>query len=199
MHRSSESVAGLATALAKAQIELVNPEKSLVANIRSGRGGESNQSFRYAPLSSGLDIIRKTLGRHEIAVMQTTAFDSTHGLVNLTTLLAHTTGEWISSDWPVCPMSDMATPSRMGAALTYARRYALFALVGIAGDDDLDAPDLNIRNGASVPSEGSSQVAQVEKPGPNGAALGNSRNRGPVRKPEPTARPSILAPDASAQ
>ena len=105
MHRSSESVAGLATALAKAQIELINPEKSLIANIRSDRRGESNQSFRYAPLSSGLDIIRKTLGRHEIAVMQTTAFDAASGLVNLTTLLAHTTGEWISSDWPVCPMS----------------------------------------------------------------------------------------------
>ena len=146
MHRSSESVAGLATALAKAQVELINPEKSLVANIRSGRGGEANQHFRYAPLSSGLDIIRKTLGRHEIAVMQTTALDPQSGIVNLTTLLAHTTGEWISSDWPICPMSDMATPSRMGAALTYARRYALFAMVGIAGEDDLDAPDLNNGN-----------------------------------------------------
>src|SRR5471032_1804006 len=142
MHRSSESVAGLATALAKAQIELINPEKSLTANIRSGRGGETNQSFRYAPLSSGLEIIRKTLGRHEIAVMQTTAVDPTRGYVNLTTLLAHTSGEWISSEWPVCPIADTATPHRMGAALTYARRYALFALVGIAGEDDLDAPDL---------------------------------------------------------
>ena len=199
MHRSSESVAGLATALAKAQIELVNPEKSLTATIRSERAGAPNQSFRYAPLSIGLDIIRKTLGRHEIAVMQTTAVDPASGVVNLTTLLAHTTGEWISSDWPVCPMSDMATPSRMGAALTYARRYALFTLVGIAGDDDLDAPDLNIRNGASVPSEGSSQLAQVEKPGPNGVALGNSRNRGPMRKPEPNARQPILGPNDSAQ
>src|SRR5258706_3104127 len=143
MHRSSESVAGLATALAKAQIELVNPEKSLIANIRSDRAGVPNQSFRYAPLSSGLDIVRKTLGRHEIAVMQTTDFDATSGMVNLTTLLAHTTGEWISSDWPVCPVSDVSAPHRMGAALTYARRYDLFALVGIAGDDDHDAPGLD--------------------------------------------------------
>ena len=83
MHRSSESVSGLATALAKAQIELINPEKSLVANIRSERAGVPNQTFRYAPLSSGLDIVRKTLGRHEIAMMQTTAFDAVSGMVNL--------------------------------------------------------------------------------------------------------------------
>jgi hypothetical protein len=199
MHRSSESMAGLATALAKAQIELINPEKSLIANIRSQRGGESNQSFRYAPLSSGLDIIRKTLGRHEIAVMQTTAFDAPNGLVNLTTLLAHTSGEWISSDWPVCPMSDMATPSRMGAALTYARRYALFAMVGIAGDDDLDAPDLNIGNGTLVHSESASQLAQIEMPRPNGAALSNSGIRPRIKKSEPNTRQPVLAPTESAE
>ena len=64
------------------------------------------------------------------------------GLINLTTVLAHASGEWIASDWPVCPISETATPHRMGASLTYARRYALFTLVGIAGEDDLDAPDL---------------------------------------------------------
>ena len=142
MHRSSPSIASLAAALAKAQAELVNPEKSLVATISSGHRGGPEQSFRYAPLSSGLDIVRKTLGQHEIATVQTTAIDQAAGLVNLTTVLAHASGEWIASDWPVCAIADTATPHRMGAALTYARRYALFALVGIAGEDDLDAPDL---------------------------------------------------------
>ena len=140
MQRSSSSIASLAAALAKAQAELVNPEKSLVATIRSDRGGE--QTFRYAPLSSGLDIVRKVLGQHEIATVQTTAIDQAAGIVNLTTLLAHASGEWISSDWPVCAIADTATPRRMGAALTYARRYSLFTLVGITGEDDLDAPDL---------------------------------------------------------
>ena len=140
MQRSSSSIASLAAALAKAQAELVNPEKSLVATIRSDRGGE--QTFRYAPLSSGLDIVRKILGQHGIATVQTTAIDQAAGIVNLTTLLAHASGEWISSDWPVCAIADTATPRRMGAALTYARRYSLFTLVGIAGEDDLDAPDL---------------------------------------------------------
>jgi hypothetical protein len=141
MHRSSESVAALASALAKAQAELVNPEKSLTATIRSGRPGEGERSFRYAPLASGLDIVRKTLGQHEIATVQTTAIDKETGVVNLSTVLAHASGEWIASDWPVCAVAETANPQRMGAALTYARRYALFTLVGIAGEDDLDAPD----------------------------------------------------------
>ena len=142
MQRSSESIACLATALAKAQVELTNPEKSLLATIRPSGPGEAERSFRYAPLSSGLDIVRKTLGQHEIATVQTTAIDQTAGIVNLTTVLAHSSGEWIASDWPVCAISETATPHRMGAALTYARRYALFTLVGIAGEDDIDAPDL---------------------------------------------------------
>jgi hypothetical protein len=142
MQRSSESVAALASALAKAQAELVNPEKTLTATIRSAASGEGQRTFRYAPLSSGLDIVRKTLGQHEIATVQTTAIDQASGLVNLTTVLAHASGEWIASDWPVCPIAEMASPQRMGAALTYARRYALFTLVGIAAEDDLDAPDI---------------------------------------------------------
>src|SRR6266536_648933 len=143
MHRSSESIAALAAALAKAQTELTNPEKSLTATIRPERAGEGARTFRYAPLSSGLDIVRKTLGKHEIAFFQTTAIDQPTRSVSLTTTLTHASGEWIASEWPVCPVSDMAAPHRMGAALTYARRYALFTLVGIAGEDDLDAPDLN--------------------------------------------------------
>src|ERR1700704_5032856 len=143
MHRSSESVAALASALAKAQAELVNPEKSLTATIKGVRAGEGDRTFRYAPLSSGLEIVRKTLGQHQIAAIQTTAIDHPTGIVNLTTMLAHAYGAWIASDWPVCPIADMASPRRMGAALTHARRYALFTLVGIAGEDDLDAPDLD--------------------------------------------------------
>src|SRR5438270_4528583 len=101
MHRSSESVAALASALAKAQAELVNPEKSLTAIIRAARAGEGDRSFRYAPLSSGLDIVRKTLGQHEIATVQTTGIDKQNGVVSLTTMLAHASGEWIASEWPV--------------------------------------------------------------------------------------------------
>ena len=150
MHRSSELIASLAAALAKAQMMLTNPEKSLTATVRTDRYDEPGRTFRYAPLSSGLDIVRKALGQHEIATVQTTAIDQATQAVSLTTVLAHSSGEWIASDWPVCALSEMATPRRMGAALTYARRYALFTLVGIAGEEDLDAPDL-----AGQPSEAS--------------------------------------------
>src|SRR6476620_3680575 len=142
MHRSSDTIATIAAALAKAQVELTNPEKSLTATIRSPFPRETDRTFRYAPLSSGLDIVRKSLDRHEIATIQSTEIDKEAGLLRLTTILAHSSGEWVSSEWPVCPMSDIASAQRMGAALTYARRYALFTLVGIAGEDDLDAPDL---------------------------------------------------------
>jgi hypothetical protein len=142
MQRSSESIGTIAAALAKAQAQLVNPEKTLVATIRSDGLRGTEQTFRYAPLSSGLDIVRKTLSQHEIATVQTTSIDETVGIVRLSTVLAHASGEWIASDWPVCAIGDTEAPHRMGAALTYARRYALFTLVGIAGEDDLDAPDL---------------------------------------------------------
>lgn len=141
MHRSSESIGAIASALARAQGTLNNPEKSLIATIRSPFPRETDRTFRYASLASGLEIIRKGLGENEIATIQTTAIDQVTGQINLTTLLAHSSGEWISSDWPVCSISDIASPHRMGSALTYARRYALFALVGIAGEDDLDAPE----------------------------------------------------------
>ena len=121
MQRSSELMGTMAAALAKAQSEITNPEKSLTATIRSPFPREGDQTFRYAPLSTGLDIVRKVLGRHEIATVQTTAIDHEAGLIRLTTVLAHASGEWVSSDWPVCPVSDTVAPHRMGAALTYAR------------------------------------------------------------------------------
>jgi hypothetical protein len=150
MHRSSESVAAIATALAKAQTELSNPEKAMVGTVYNVRS-DSPQSFRYASLSSGLDIIRKALGGQQIAVAQTTDIDRASGTVNLTTVLLHTSGEWISSHWPVCQLSETSAPRRMGAALTYARRYALFTMVGIAGEDDLDAPPDVTSDAAAAP------------------------------------------------
>ncbi|MCK1675333.1 ERF family protein [Bradyrhizobium sp. 150] len=142
MQRCSETISQIAGALAKAQAELDNPEKSLTATIASPFPREESRTFRYASLASGLEIVRKCLTKYEIATVQATAIDSDTGLIRLTTTLLHSSGEWIASDWPVCPVTETATPHRMGAALTYARRYALFTLVGIAGEDDLDAPDL---------------------------------------------------------
>jgi hypothetical protein len=136
-------------------------------------------------LASGLDIVRKTLGRHEIAIVQTTAVDQPGGTINLTTLLAHTSGEWISSEWPVCPVTDTNAPRRMGAALTYARRYALFTLVGIAGEDDLDAPDLNDGTASHKDPDIQSEVKGNQSPSTMGPDHGTnrptSRNRTPAK------------------
>jgi hypothetical protein len=172
MHRSSETIGAIAAALAKAQGELTNPEKSLTATVTVA----GTRSFRYASLASGLDIVRKCLGQHEIAAVQTTAIDRDAGQIRLTTLLAHASGEWIASEWPVCPIEDIVAPRRMGAALTYARRYALFALVGIAGEDDLDAPDLLDE----------SVAAASVKPAPRG---GSAERTAPSRK--------VLDPESS--
>jgi hypothetical protein len=174
MQRSSSSIGGLAAALAKAQAELVNPEKSLIGSVSANGPDGAERLFRYAPLSAGLDIVRKTLGQNEIAVVQTTAIDASAGVINLTTTLAHASGEWIASDWPVCSIGETETPHRMGAALTYARRYALFTLVGIAGEDDLDAPDLiaptNQTSGSGKPKEGAGRTTNGSRPHSGGAA-----------------------------
>jgi len=190
MQRSSESIGAIAAALAKAQVELANPEKSLVATIRSPFPREGDRTFRYASLSSGLDLVRNALGKHEIATVQTTAIDHESGLIRLTTVLAHSSGEWVSSDWPVCPVGETAAPHKMGAALTYARRYALFTLVGIAGEDDLDAPDLpgmKLDKGTAGPSN-------LEKPNGHAGAVDFSP---PYRKGSPRKlRPPVPILDA---
>ena len=187
MQRSSHSVGALAAALAMAQAEIQNPEKSLTATIVSPFPREGMRSFRYAPLSSGLDLVRKCLGQHEIATIQATAIDGESGLILLTTTLVHASGEWVASDWPVCPVSETAAPHRLGAALTYARRYALFTLVGIAGEDDLDAPDLA---GAEVTVHAHQAKHQLVEPKSSSVSQGSEkrgrgeRTRAPVLPPE---------------
>jgi hypothetical protein len=98
MQQSSGTIGAIAAALAKAQAELTNPEKSLTATIRASHPRDHDQTFRYAALSSGLDIVRKALGSHEIATVQMTAIDKEAGLIRLTTTLAHSSGEWLSSE-----------------------------------------------------------------------------------------------------
>jgi hypothetical protein len=127
-------------------------------------------------LASGLDIVRKNLSAHEIATIQTTAIEDDQ--IRLTTLLAHASGEWISSTWPVCAVTETAAPHRLGAALTYSRRYALFALVGIAGEDDLDAPELAV---ASSPQPEPPKAPNV---GPKRVSLHQPSQLGPIRSAE---------------
>src|SRR4051812_37743262 len=141
MQLCSSVIAQLAGALAQAQRELVNPPKSLTAVLEGDRSGRG-RTYRYAPLSAGLDIVRQTLGKHELAVIQTTHVDQASATVLLTTTLTHGSGEWVAATWPVCRLADLSQPKLMGAPLTHARRDGLLTLVGLAGEDDLDAPNL---------------------------------------------------------
>ena len=189
MQNCSSTIGALACALAKAQAELSNPEKSLTAILPGVFPREEARSFRYASLASGLDLVRKCLGQHEIATIQTTAIDKEAGLVHLTTTLAHSSGEWMSSDWPVCPVSETNAPHRMGTALTYARRYALFTLVGIAGEDDLDAPDLPSMDPLpTLPVNGNGPRQANGHTSAFGAAVANRRKQ---------SAPPTLDPEAS--
>jgi hypothetical protein len=131
---------------------------------------------------------------------QTTAIDSAVGMVNLPTILAHASGEWIASDWPVCPVAETANPHRMGAALTYARRY------------DLDAPEICAPAPAMGPlgsarTAGSAEAASTDRPatgrGIDGSAGGlqlpaRSHGNGRARGTAKPASPPVLSADKSA-
>lgn len=114
-----------------------------------------------------------------VGAIQSTRIEQVTGQIHLTTLLAHASGKWISSDLPVCACKEVEAPHRIGAALTYARRYALFALVGIAGEDDLDAPD--VMTGSPAARDPETLL------GPKGKPSGRVMNRPPMLAPERSA------------
>ena len=113
----AERIASRRGLLLKAQIELTNPEKSLIGTIWSDDPEHGERAFRYASLSSGLDIVRKVLGQHEIATVQTTSVDQTGGFINLTTVLAHASGEWIAQIGR-CTEVNVAVQTNVGLDLT---------------------------------------------------------------------------------
>ena len=132
MISTSQELDAFAEAFAKAQGELVNPPKSKV---------NPHFNSRYVDLSDGLDVIRKTFSKNGLAVIQGTAF--VNEVTILTTRILHKSGQWMEWNYPV---SGLDTHQKMGSAMTYARRYALFSIVGVAGEDDDDG------NAASAPA-----------------------------------------------
>ena len=123
----SENIAELAAALSKAQ-----------ANITGALKDSANPFFksRYADLNSVWDACRKQLTDNGLSVIQTT--DIVSDTVVVRTTLAHASGQWISGVLPVKAKDD--GPQAQGSGITYARRYALAAIVGLAQiDDDAEA------------------------------------------------------------
>ncbi len=121
--KCSEATNEISAALAKAQGIINNPAKKA-----------ENPHFKssYADLSAGINAIREGLSVNGLAIVQATRVEA--DVLMLDTRLSHASGQWIEAEFPVCKFP--SPPQVTGSALTYARRYSLFGMVGIAGEDD---------------------------------------------------------------
>ena len=117
MRASSDTIAQLAAAMAKAQSELVNPAKSLTAVIERGATVAARKATNMRRCHPGSTSCARAFGKYELAVIQTTHVDRERSLVLLTTTIAHGSGEWISGLWPVCTIADIGHPKLMGQRL----------------------------------------------------------------------------------
>jgi hypothetical protein len=131
--KTSEQTDALFKALSEYQSEAVNPQKTSTADIPTKSGG--SYSYSYAPLPDILDANRPLLAKHGLSVVQESSGEN--GTVSLTTLVAHTSGQWLMAG-PVS-VSCSGGPQVVGSAITYLRRYSLCAVLGISGDSDDDA------------------------------------------------------------
>lgn len=170
--RRSLSITQLAMAMVAVQKQIEDPTKNKKAD--AGTRG----SYRYADLPTVLDVARPALVANGFAVMQFPC--ELDDAPALTTLLIHSSGEWVETTAKIRPVDPK--PQNVGSALTYARRYALLALCGIAADDDDDG------KAAGQPRP---QQAQQPRPAPVPAdyakrivaALANAKSRaegGPI-------------------
>ena len=129
---TSQTIGQIAGALSKAQAEIKNPAKDKTATIPNKAGG-AGFKYSYSDFATALDSIRPVLTKHKIAFVQATRWEG--NLVMLETRLIHESGEWLSNDYPV---GNLGEPRTMGSALSYARRYSLFPMIGVQGEDDDD-------------------------------------------------------------
>ena len=126
---TSDTIAAVATALAAAQGELTNIGKNKI---------NPHLKSRYADIGDGLEVVRPILSKHGLAIVQTTQMNPDGGFFLMTRII-HKSGEWIEGAYPL-PASGKSQD--IGSAITYARRYTLFALVGVAAaDEDDDGTD----------------------------------------------------------
>ena len=124
----SEQINEIASALAKAQAKIKNAEKS-AENPGFKRG---NQASKYADLAAIWDACREALSANGIAVVQ--APESEGPSVRVETMMVHSSGQWFKDT--ISAMAAAAGPQQVGSAITYLRRYALAAMVGVAPADD---------------------------------------------------------------
>lgn len=130
--RQSEAINELAAALAKAQGAFVNPERNREVTVKTKTGGD--YKFRYATFDAILDTVRAPLSANALALVQ--GVSTTEAGMVLTTKLLHGSGQWIEADTPVFYNEDRA--QAFGSGVSYAKRYAVAALLGITADEDDD-------------------------------------------------------------
>jgi len=138
----SESIASIAKALAQFQKEVVQPEKSA-----------SNPHFKskYVPLDNVVKSIADTAPAHGLSYIQTSVTE--HDKAGVQTLLMHESGEWMEFEPFLLPIGQKSTPQAVGSAITYARRYTLSSIFGIASetDDDGNTASDNAKNNPAGP------------------------------------------------
>lgn len=132
----SESIKELATALAKFQGEITNPLNSATVTVKTKTGGTYNYS--YAPLDEILKLVRPLLAKNELSIVQA-PYDN-EGKISISTTLLHSSGEYVEYP-PLSLKTADLSPQSAGSVITYARRYAISAILGIASDDDNDGKD----------------------------------------------------------
>lgn len=129
----SEPCNDLIAALVKAQAKITNPPRSreVVVRTRTGPG----YSFKYAPLDTIIEHVRKPLTENGLWFIQTLQQDN--GKYRLCTHLFHSSGQYVRSETPV--LTEGGGNQAFGSALTYMRRYSLEAILGLAAQDDDDS------------------------------------------------------------
>jgi hypothetical protein len=168
----TDTVNELATAMAAAQGEFPVIEKNRTAQLKDALQGPGSgpREYKYADLANVLKGVLPILSKHKLAVLQPTFVEAGHIFVR--TRLVHASGQWIECEYPVCAIH--VDHQRMGSALTYAKRYALCALLGVAADDDDD--------GATAAKASTPEAAR--------RARGHTSNRAP-REPRPRNAPVV--------
>lgn len=153
----SESIKNLAGALATFQSEVTNP-----ANSKKVSAGKF--SYKYAPLDEILNSVRPLLSKNGLSILQ--APTSSEGYISVSTILLHSSGEYIELD-PITLKMDKITAQGAGSAITYARRYALSAVLGIASEDDDDANSIEPDNTKQFDTLNTPMNKNYQKPNKN--------------------------------
>jgi hypothetical protein len=162
--------------MAKAQLEIRNPALD--------RAHPHFKGFRYASLGSHLDAIREPLARHGLMLTQTVGSENRY--VTVTTVLAHTSGEWISSSVGM-ELAGNAKAQDLGAIVTYLRRYSIAAMALLTGDDDTDADEDRILRDEPKRPTAQSQNRDVFDPTP---AKGKKAATAPAAAPANPSKPA---------